>query len=268
MDVVRVQFSVSGRRACRVLRASRSGYQYRSHREPQAFLRKKIRQIAETRTRYGYRRIYVLLRREGWQVNHKRVYRLYRAEGLQVRQKSPKRRVAANVRGERVEASAPNACWAMHFVHDQLFDGHRFRVLTIVDTYSKLSPALGVGTHYRGCDVVQMLDTATQEYGMPQRIRVDNGPEFVSRDLDLWAYAHGVALDFSRPGKPTDNAFIEAFNGRFRQECLNQHWFLGMEEARSTIETWRQEYNHFRPHGALGDLTPLEFLKNAGAPGS
>ena len=259
----KTQFAVSARRACRVLEALRSTYQYRARRDSQAFLRKRIRQIAETRTRYGYRRIYVLLRREGWTINHKRVYRLYRTEGLRVRQKPPKRRVAAKPRGERTEGTAPNVCWAMDFIHDQLVDGRRFRVLTIVDTYSKVSPVLGVGTHYRGSDVVQALEQARREQGIPQCIRVDNGPEFVSRDLDLWAYTQGVQLDFSRPGKPTDNAFIEAFNSRFRQECLNQHWFRNLAEAQTTIEAWRQEYNRYRPHGALGNLTPLEFLQHA-----
>lgn len=263
IDGWKAQFFVSTRRACQVLQATRSTYHYRARRDPQAFLRKKIRQIAETRTRYGYRRIYVLLRREGWAINHKRVYRLYRAEGLQMRQKPPKRRVAAKTREDRKDATAPNGCWAMDFVHDQLFEGQRFKMLTVVDIYRKVCPAIGIGTCYRGSDVVQTLEQATQEYGVPKSIRVDNGPEFISRELDLWAYGQGVELDFSRPGKPTDNAFIEAFNSRFRQECLNQHWFLDMGEVKATIEAWRQEYNRDRPHGALGDLTPLEFLQQA-----
>jgi len=263
IDGWKAQFAVSTRRACRVLQACRATYQYRARRDPQAFLRKKIRQIAETRTRYGYRRIYVLLRREGWSVNHKRVYRLYRAEGLAIRQKPPKRRVAAKIRGDREEAHAPNICWAMDFVHDQLVDGRRFKILTVMDTYSKMCPMLGVGIGYRGSDVVAALEQATRQYGKPHCIRVDNGPEFVSRELDLWAYQKGVKLDFSRPGKPTDNAFIEAFNGQFRLECLNQHWFVTMQEAKAIIEEWRGEYNQERPHGTLGDLTPWEFLQQA-----
>ena len=151
----------------------------------------------------------------------------------------------------------------MDFVHDQLFEGHRFKMLTVVDAYSKICPAIGVETWYRGSAVGQALEQASQEYGLPKCIRVDNGPEFVCRNLDFWAYSQEVQLDFSRPGTPTDNAFIEAFNSRFRHECLNQHWFLDMAEAKETIEAWRQEYNRCRPHGALGDLTPLEFLPQA-----
>ena len=210
----------------------------------------------------------MLLRREGWGINHKRVYRLYRAEGLQIRQKTPKRRVAVKTRGDREDAQAPNRCWAMDFVHDQLFEGQRFKMLTVVDTYSKVCPTIGVGIRYRGSDVVEALEHATKHHGTPKCIRVDNGPEFVSRDLDLWAYQQGVKLDFSRPGKPTDNAFVEAFNSRFRQECLNQHWFLNLHEAKTTIEQWRIEYNCERPHGALGDLTPQEFLQTAQESGS
>ena len=146
IDTWRAQFSVSARRACHVLQATRSTYQYRSRRDPQAFLRKKIRELAEMRTRYGYRRMYVLLRREGWMINHKRVYRLYRAEGLQVRQKPSKRRVAVKARGERSDATAPNVCWAMDFVHDQLLEGHRFTMPPVVETYSKICPAIGGGT--------------------------------------------------------------------------------------------------------------------------
>lgn len=162
-----------------------------------------------------------------------------RAEGFHVRQKPPKRCVAVKARGERSDARAPTICWAMDFVHDQWFEGHRFKMLTVVDTYSKICPAIGVGTCYRGSDVFQVLEQASQKYGIPKCIRVDNGSEFVSRDLDFWTYSQEVQLDFSKPGKPTDNAFIEAFNSRFRQECLNQHGFLDMTEAKTTIEAWR-----------------------------
>ncbi|MCA9501083.1 MAG: transposase family protein [Nitrospira sp.] len=151
----------------------------------------------------------------------------------------------------------------MDFGHDQLVDGQRFKILTVMDTYTRMCPILGVGTGYRGSDVVDALEQATAQYGRPKCIRVDNGPEFVSRELDLWAYQHGIELDFPRPGKPTDNAFVEAFNGQFRLECLNQHWFGNMSEARDTIEGWRVEYNRDRPHGSRGNLTPWEFLQQA-----
>ncbi len=264
MDFLRAAYRVSIRRACRVLEASKSSYHYKSRKDGQAVLRKRIREIAETRVRYGYRRIHVLLRREGWEINHKRTYRLYCEEGLQMRSKTPKRRVSAKLRDDRRPASAPGEVWAMDFMADQLFNGQRIRVLTIVDIFCKISPAIGVGFSYKGCDVVETLEQATKEQGCPKRIRVDNGPEFVSRDLDLWAYARGVVLDFSRPGKPTDNAYIEAFNSRFRQECLNASWFLSLDDARSKIEAWRIEYNTVRPHTAIGHMTPAEFAASSG----
>lgn len=180
-----------------------------------------------------------------------------------MRPKPPKRLVAVKVRGERSNATAPNVWLAMDFVYDQLIESHRFKMLTVVDTYSKICPAIGVGTCYGGSDVVQALEQASQDYGLPKCIRVDNGLEFVSPDLDFLAYSQGVQLDFSIPGKPTDNACIEAFNSRVRQECLNQHWFLDMAEAKATIEACRQKYNRRCPHRALGDLTPLEFLQQA-----
>ena len=237
-------------------------YSYQSLRSDQAFLRKRIRDIAETRVRYGYKRIHTLLQREGWVINHKRVYRIYCEESLQMRNKTPKRRVTAKLREDRQMATEQNECWSMDFVHDQLFDGSKIRCLTVIDNFSRLCPVIGVRKNYRGHDVVETLEGAVKAYGCPRRIRVDNGPEFVSRDLDLWAYARGVVLDFSRPGKPTDNAYIESFNSRFRQECLNQHWFMDMEDAGCKIEAWRLDYNERRPHSSIGNLTPAEFIKS------
>lgn len=144
---------------------------------------------------------------------------------------------------------------------DQAFDGKKLRVLTIVDNFSRVSPAIGVRRQYTGYDVVRTLDRATKRYGIPRTIRVDNGPEFVSKELDLWAYVNDVTLDFSRPGKPTDNAFIESFNARVQKECLNQHWFLSLSDARLKINQWRKEYNEDRPHSMLGYLTPNEFVE-------
>ena len=236
VDQVRATWQVSIRRACSVLRAERSSYHYKGKRRPQAVLMKRIKEIAETRVRYGYRRIHVLLRREGWRVNAKRVWRLYREMGLQLRNKTPKRRVQAKLREGRSGATAANEVWAMDFVHDQLFDGRKIRALTIVDTFTRLSPAIDVRQNYRGADVVATLERAAADAGLPKTIRVDNGPEFVSKELDLWAFIRGVTLDFSRPGKPTDNAYIESFNGKFRTECLNTNWFLSLDEAREKCE--------------------------------
>lgn len=230
-------------------------------------LKQRIREIAETRVRYGYRRIHVLLQREGWLDNAKRVYRLYREMGLQLRNKSPKRRVKAKLREDRSPAAAPNHIWAMDFVHDQLFDGRKIRVLTIVDTFTRFSPAIDARFSFKGGDVVATLDRVARQVGYPKTIRLDNGPEFTSRELDLWAFLRGVTLDFSRPGKPTDNAFIESFNGKFRAESLNAHWFLSLDEARSKCEAWRRDYNEVRSHSAIGNQVPIRLHLPAGDPG-
>lgn len=268
VDHVRAEWQVSIRRACRAVPVERSTYHYRPRRAEQAELSKRIKEIAETRVRYGYRRIHVLLRREGWSINQKRVCRLYREMGLQLRNKTPKRRVKAKLRCDRTTAMGANDIWAMDFVHDQLFDGTKIRTLTIIDTLTRLSPALDVRRSYRGSDVVETLERGAAEFGYPRTIRVDNGPEFVSKELDLWAYMKGVTLDFSRPGKPTDNAFIESFNGKFRAECLNANWFMSLDEARAKCEAWRRDYNEVRPHSAIGNKTPIELHRMAASPAS
>ena len=215
--------------------------------------------------RYGYRRVHVLLRRDGWAVNAKRIYRLYRELGLQLRNKTPRRRVKAKLREDRTDASQINETWAMDFVHDQLATGRKIRVLTIVDTFSRFSPAVDPRFSYRGEDVVQTLERVCKMVGYPKTIRVDQGSEFVSRDLDLWAYQKGVILDFSRPGKPTDNSFIESFNGKFRVECLNTHWFMNLDDARTKMEDWRRDYNEIRPHSAIGNQAPISLLISSSA---
>ena len=243
MDDVRVIWKVSIRRACALLQANRSTYHYVSVSPSQADLKKRIqaRSAAASRRRsgmtsptfgasllqaggrllrrvlrYGYRRIHVLLRREGWSVNAKRVYRLYRELGLQLRNKAPKRKVKAKLREGRSDPERLNDVWAIDFVHDQLYDGTKIRVLTIIDAFTRYVPAIDVRRSYTGADVVDTLERVCAELGYPKSIRIDKGPEFISKDLDLWAYTKGVELDFSRPGKPTDNAFIESLNGKFR----------------------------------------------------
>jgi putative transposase len=246
--------------------APRSTFHYRSRRPEQAPLRKRIREIAQTRVRYGYRRIHVLLRREGWMINAKRVRRLYCLEGLQMRLKPPRRRVMAKLRDDRSAATAPNQVWAMDWIYDQLFDGRRIWVLTMVDTFSRICPALRVCRVADAAEVVSALDEAVRRYGTPGRIRVDQGCQFTSRELDLWAYSQGVVLDFSRPGKPTDNAHAEAFNARFRAECLNEHWFLDLDDARAKVESWRVDYNEVRPHSAIGDRPPIALISGPEQP--
>jgi len=260
VDEVRGAWKVSIRRACRVLRTDTSTYHYKGRRGDQAALSKRVREIAQTRVRYGYRRIHVLLRREGWRVNAKRVYRLYREQGLQLRNKVPKRRVKAKLRDDRRVAVKANETWAMDFVHDQLATGRKLRVLTVVDTFTRYAPAIVPRFNFKAVDVVAVLDDVCGKLGYPATIRVDQGSEFVSRELDLWAYMHGVELDFSRPGKPTDNAFIESLNGKFRAECLNAHWFMGLEDARRKMEDWRRHYNEERPHSSIGNKRPIELL--------
>ena len=228
-------------------------------------MKKRIREIAETRVRYGYRRVHVLLRREGWPVNAKRVYRLYREMGLQLRNKSPKRKVKAKLREGRSAPAHSNDVWAMDFVHDQLYDGRKIRILTVIDAFTRYVPALDVRERYTGADVVATLEEVCKVSGYPKSIRVDQGPEFISKDLDMWAYARGVELDFSRPGKPTDNAFIESLNGKFRTECLNAHWFLSLADARRKCELWRRDYNDVRPHSAIGYQTPSALLGRSSA---
>jgi putative transposase len=256
---------VSIRRACSALRVDRALYVYKSKRGGQADLKQRIKEIAETRVRYGYRRIHVLLRREGWLVNAKRIYRLYKELSLQLRNKTPKRRVKAKLRDDRCAAIETNETWAMDFVHDQLATGRKIRVLTVVDTYSRFSPAVDPRFSYRGEDVVLTLERICKVVGYPKSIRVDQGSEFISRDLDLWAYQKGVVLDFSRPGKPTDNAFIESFNGKFRAECLNAHWFMSLDDARSKMEEWRKDYNEVRPHSAIGNKPPISLINGSSA---
>lgn len=225
----------------------------------------RLKELASIRIRYGYRRLHILLQREGWNVNAKRVYRLYVEENLSIRTKTPRRRVSCNKRSARPDATRINDCWAMDFMTDELFDGRRIRLLTIVDHFTRESIAIGVGQRLSGKDVVATLNTIGADRSFPKTIRVDNGPEFTSKALDKWAYENKVTLDFSRPGKPTDNAFIESFNGSIRSECLNQNWFLSLDDAKEKIEAWRVDYNEQRPHSALGNLAPKEFASSGQA---
>ena len=210
--------------------------------------------------------LHVLLRRDGWLVNPKRIYRLYKELGLQLRNKVPRRRVKAKLREGRTPATRSNETWAMDFVHDQLATGRKLRVLTIIDIFTRFSPAVDPRFSYKGEDVVATLERICRSTGYPQSIRVDQGSEFISRDLDLWAYQKGVVLDFSRPGKPTDNGFIESFNGKFRTECLNTHWFMSLDDARTKMEAWRRDYNEVRPHSAIGNKPPITLLNGSPTP--
>jgi len=250
----------SARWACRLVGLASSTWHYRPRRAPQPALRTRLRELAEAKRRYGSPRLTDLLRREGWRVNHKRVERLYREEGLQV----PRRRRWKRVAVPRQPRPLPRrACerWSMDFVHDTLADGRVFRCLTLVDDCTRECPAIVVDVGLSGARVVRVLERLATTTGVPAAIVVDNGPEFTGRALDQWAHQQGVALDFIRPGKPVENAFIESFNGKFRDECLNEHWFLTIQDARQTIEAWRREYNEERPHSSLGRRTPREYAQ-------
>jgi putative transposase len=218
----------------------------------------RMREIAQVRRRFGYRRIHVMLRREGWAVNHKRVYRLYRLEGLSVRTKKRKKR-ASHL---RVVPTAPvqvNERWSMDFVQDTLDDGRRFRALTLVDVFTRECLALLADSSLSGHKVAALLDQVAANRSYPKQITVDNGTEFYSKAMDSWAYRNGVQLDFIRPGRPMENGYIESFNGRLRDECLNGELFLSLVDAREKLEAWRRDYNEHRPHSSIGNLTPIEF---------
>ena len=257
------RYSVGLRRACRCARIGRSSYRYTSCRDPLNTLRQRVRELAHARVRFGYRRIFILLRREGWDLGRDRLYRVYRAEGLGLRRKRPWRHVSAVHREVRTPARQRNDAWSMDFVADQLADGRRFRALTIVDTFTRECLAIEIARSLKAEDVVRVLEHLKYERGLPAKIYCDNGPEFISGHTDQWAYVNGVILDFSRRGKPTDNAFIESFNRRLREECLNVHWFESLEDAQQKIDAWKWDYNEHRPHRSLEGLTPREFARRA-----
>jgi putative transposase len=215
----------------------------------------RLRDLAAARPRYGYRRLTVLLRREGRAVNAKRVYRLYKEEGLTVRVKR-RRKLAAQARVPLPAPAAPGERWAMDFMSDALMDGSRFRVLTVVDVFTRECVALEPATSLPADAVTALLDRALRRRKTPAAITIDNGTEFTSRHFDGWAYERGIALDFIRPGRPMENGYIESFNGKVRDECLNMHWFADLDEARRLLDAWRRHYNTERPHSSLGDRPP------------
>lgn len=247
-------------RACGLIGISRSLFRYASTRPDDADLLARLTALAEQKRRYGYRRLHVLLRREGWQLNCKRTYRVYHAAGLMVRRRKRKR-IAGIERTIKVPATRPNQSWSMDFVSDGFVDGRRLRCLNIVDDFTKECLAIEVDISLPGYRVVEVLERLAESRGLPISVTVDNGPEFAGLTLDKWADRMRLQLKFIRPGKPQENAYIESFNGKFRDECLNEHWFLSLRHARKVIDAWRQEYNEERPHSTLGNLTPRQFAE-------
>jgi putative transposase len=253
-------FDMSERRACRVIDQSRSTQRYASRRPEIPRLRERLVALAEARPRFGYPRLHLLLRREGFHVNRKRVYRLYRGAGLKLRPKR-RRKGAPRERHPMTPAAHANASWSLDFVTDRLADSRQFRTLTVVDDFLKRSPVLEVDTSITGARVTRALDVAIEIHGKPDRLIMDNGPEFTSRAMIEWAGRRGIELVWIDPGKPIQNAFAESFNSRFRDECLNQHHFTTLDDARAIIEAWRQDYNSVRPHTSLGGETPERFFE-------
>lgn len=258
---IRQQFKLTERRACRVLGFWRSTQ--RHHRnspgeEKDLPLKTRLRELAEQRPRFGYRRLQVLLKREGQVVNHKRVYRIYRAEGLAVRRKARKK-VTARERVQKPVVSAANQRWSMDFMSDQLASGRRFRVLNVVDDFTRECLVMHVGTSITGADVARLLSNVLAERAQPAMIVTDNGPESISKALEQWAHERGITQHFNRPGKPIENAYIESFNGRVRDECLNLHWFQTLPQARLVVAAWHQDYNEVRPHSSLNNHSPHSF---------
>ena len=259
--VMQVEVELSQRRACGLMELYRATCRYRRRRGEDQPLRTRLRELAEARRRFGYRRLQVLLQREGWQVNHKRIYRLYVEEKLSLRRKRGRKR--SRVRQPLPEAVATNQVWSVDFMTDALSSGRRFRTLNIVDDYTRECLAIEVDTSLGGVRVVRVLEELKQRRGLPRQIRSDNGPEFVSRAVDQWAYEQGLQWHTIQPGRPMENGYVESFNGRFRDECLNENWFRDLADAREKITQWKQDHNEKRPHSSLQYRTPVEFAAQA-----
>jgi putative transposase len=254
---------MSERHACRLLGLGRSTHRYRARKaERDTALRARLKELAAKRMRFGYRRLTAMLVRAGMPANHKRVYRLYREEGLAMRIRQ-RRRIRWKGGVTSPAATRPNERWSMDFVSDCVSSGKVIRMLTMVDDCTRECPAIEVDTSLGGLRVRRVLDRIASERGLPDAIVVDNGPEFRGRVLAAWSAERGVRLEFIQPGKPAQNAYIESFNGRLRDECLNANWFTSLSDARRKIETWRQDYNEQRPHSSLNYLPPADFARIA-----
>ena len=240
---------------------SRTSFGYKPVVRPdEEVIRKRLKKLAQTRRRFGCPRLHVMLRREGFMINHKKTERIYREEGLALRIRRRKK-MASLLRTEIPRPNHANHIWSMDFMRDNLAGGRTIKVLSVVDEYTRKCFRIEVDTSINGVRVARVLSEISQMEYLPEVIVIDNGPEFISNALDVWAYHRGVKLTFIRPGKPVENAYIESFNGRLRDECLNENWFLTLEHARMIIEQWRVDYNTARPHSSLENLTPEEFIR-------
>lgn len=252
-------FGLSERRCCRLVSLPLTTRRYRSHqRIDETQLRERMKELASQHKRWGSPMLHMILKKEGLVINHKRTERIYNEESLSLRRKRRKCRVAW-LRVPMKLATRRHERWSMDFIHDSLLNGRKMKCLTIVDDYTRESPYIEVGSSIGGKHVVRILEKLRLMHGLPESIRTDNGPEFTSRAFMSWCLENKVEHIFSRPGKPTDNPYIESFNGRFRDECLNENYFLNLDDAKIKIEAWREVYNEIRPHSSLGGLSPKEF---------
>lgn len=258
-------FGLSVRQTCRLIDFSRNSFSYvpRPEGPDEQLVRSRLKELAQKRPRFGCPRLHVLLKREGIAINHKRTERLYQEEKLSLRRKTRRKRVAT-LRLELPKPAKPNQVWSMDFVSDMALSNRKIKALPVVDVYTKKCHRIEVDTSINGVRVCRVLDEVGEREGLPEVIMIDNGPEFAGKALDEWAYRNGIKLQFIRPGKPVENAYIESFNGRLRDECLNEHWFMNLGHARRVIEEWRMDYNEIRPHSSLGYLTPEEFARKEG----
>jgi len=265
--VMQAEVELSQRRSCGLMEVDRGTCRYRKRRGEDGRLRVRLRELAEERRRFGYRRLHILLVREGWRINHKRVYRLYVEDKLGLRRKRGRRRRAAARTLLPPLPTAPDQVWSMDFTQDALATGQWFRTLNLMDGFHREALEIEVDTSLPGARVVRVLERLKQRGRKPTCIMIDNGPEFISQVVDRWAYENGVQLHFITPGRPTENGYIESFNGKFRDECLNENWFVDLRDAREKIAAWQWDYNHVRPHSGLGYRTPMEFVQSWAAAG-
>ena len=255
------QHKISERRACELIHVSRSSYRYKKVTSKNEEIKSKLKEIAYERKRFGYRRLHILLRRTGYKINHKKTYRLYKESHLKLRKTSKKKRYRNNEKRPSILPMRANQKWAMDFMTDNLTTGKKLRVFNVVDVFSRECPVIEIGTSMPSSKVIEILDNLALERGLPETLKVDNGPEYTSEAIRKWANEKGINLEYIPPGRPMENGHIESFNGKFREECLNQNAFKNMSEAKKIVEEWRVDYNELRPHSALGYKTPIEFLR-------
>jgi putative transposase len=262
VEAVQQAHDLAERRSCHALGFARSSQRYVSLRDD-APLRQRLRELAAERRRFGYRRLHILLRREGWAINHKKLYRIYKEEGLTVRKRKGRKR-AIGTRMKLPQAACANHIWSLDFMSDALEDGRRFRILGVMDQHGRQCLDLVADTSISGARVARELDRLVAIHGKPVIIVSDNGTELTSKAILQWAADNAVQWHYITPGKPSENGFTESLNGKIRDECLNEHLFRSLNHARAILDAWRQDYNHIRPHSSLNYQTPMEFLSKMG----